>query len=614
MPIRLRALALAVMATAMAACDVARAPYAPAAKSGILDLSRWDFEAQGPVVLRGEWMFRHGVLLGPSALRAGETPTPPLIEVPRPWNGVMMDGAPLRGEGFATQALRLILPANVRDLALALGEAYSAERLWMNGRLVVERGRVGTTRSAEVADVPGRIVPIGDAGGVIDLVLEISNHFHVQGGPLHALRIGPRAALEGQAGANARIDFFLIGCLTVIGLFYAALSLSRPDRDIVLFALLTLFLALRTATTNWHIADFMSIGAEGQLRLDYVTFVILPLIFCALIGELFPADVPRVIPRAAFWYGAVALIGPLALDTVTFTSLRNVNIAGGASFATAAVLFVARAAFLGRHGASPMLLCSVFVLGTGFHDVAMTLRLIPESRDLLPAANTLLVFFHAVVLGRRMSDALRQSEGLTRSLKESNVLLEQRIAERTQALEKLAMTDPLTGLLNRRPLLKLAEAERARAARSKDMIGVMMIDCDNFKLINDVHGHEAGDQVLRILGQRFAAFVRSHDLLGRWGGEEFVMIFSTADAAGASAAAERLRQHIEGVPFEAAPGVSLRLTVTVGVAVLEDGLESFEDLMRRADRALYAGKAAGRNQVRVAQRDDVETTGVQTRG
>ena len=92
------------------------------------------------------------------------------------------------------------------------------------------------------------------------------------------------------------------------------------------------------------------------------------------------------------------------------------------------------------------------------------------------------------------------------------------------------------------------------------------------------------------------------------------MIFSTADAAGASAAAERLRQHIEGVPFEAAPGVSLRLTVTVGVAVLEDGLESFEDLMRRADRALYAGKAAGRNQVRVAQRDDVETTGVQTRG
>lgn len=611
MRIRLRALVLLALATG--GCNTPREAL-PEARGGVLDLSRWDFEAEGPVALRGEWMFRYGELLGPAALAKGEPPTPPMIVVPRPWNGMVVEGATLQGEGFATQALRLILPPNHHDLGLTFGEAYSAERLWMDGRLVVERGRVGRTRAAEIAGVRGRIVPIGRAEGVIDLVLETSNHFHFHGGPVHALRIGIRTALEEQAGTDAHIDFFLIGCLTVIGFFYAALSLNRPDRDIILFALLTLFLALRTATTKWHIADILPIGPEGQLRLDYLTFVILPLIFCRLIGALFPADVPRAVPRAATWYGAVALIGPLALDTTTFTALRNANIAMGALFATAAVLFVARAALMGRRGASPLLLCSVFVLGSGFHDVAMTLHLIPESRDLLPAANTILVFFHAVVLGRRMSDALTASEDLAVSLRESNALLEQRIAERTRELEKMAMTDPLTGLLNRRPLLKLAEAERARAARSKDMIGVMMIDCDHFKQINDVYGHEAGDQVLRALGQRFSAFVRSHDLLGRWGGEEFVMIFSTADVAGASAAAERLRQHIEAVPFEAAPGVSLRLTVTVGVAVLEDGLESFEDLLRRADRALYAGKTGGRNQVKVAQRDDVETTAAQTRG
>ncbi len=612
MRIRLRALVL--LATATVGCDVPRETEKPEARAGVVDLSRWDFEAQGPVALRGEWMFRHGELLGPSALRAGDNPTPPWIVVPRAWNGMVVDGPPLRGEGFATLALRLILPPGNHDLGIAFGEAYAAERLWMNGRIVVERGRVGKTRETEVADVPGRIVTIGDAGGVVDLVLETSNHFHHLGGPVHALRIGSRTGLEGQAGMEARIDFFLIGCLTVIGLFYAALSLSRPDRDIILFALLTLLLALRTAITKWHIPALIPIGSEGQLRLDYVTLVILPLIFCALIGALFPADVPRALLRAALWFGSFALIGPLALDTLTFTSLRNANIAMGALFASGAVVFVARAAWLGRRGASPLFLCSVFVLGVGFHDAAIALRLIPESRDLLPAANTLLVFCHAVVLGRRMSEALSASEGLTASLKEANARLEERIAERTQELEKMAMTDPLTGLLNRRPLLNLAEAERARAARSKDKIGVMMIDCDHFKLINDAHGHEAGDRVLRTLGQRFSAFVRSHDLLGRWGGEEFVMIFSTADAAGASAAAERLRQHIAGGPFEVVPGVWLRLTVTVGVAVLEDGLESFEDLLRRADRALYLGKAGGRNQVKVAPRDDLETNGVQRRG
>jgi diguanylate cyclase (GGDEF)-like protein len=614
MPIRLRALVLLAWSAAIAGCDGPGPADAPVARRGVLDLSGWDFETQGAVPLRGEWMFRYGELLGPSVLAPGVEPSPPMIVVPRPWNEVVSAGAPLRGEGFATQALRLILPPASRDLGLAFGEAHSAERLWMNGRLVMERGRVGRTRQAEIADVPGRIVAIGDASGIVDLVLETSNHFHFEGGPLHALRIGSRAALERLADTDARTDFFLIGCLLVIGLFYAALSLGRPDRDIILFALLTLFLALRTATTKWHITGLVPIGSEGQLRLDYVTFVILPLIFCALIRELFPADVPRAITQAAFGYGAVALIGPVALDTVTFTSLRNVNIAVGAAFAGAAVLSVARAAFLGRHGASPLLFCSVFVVVIGFRDVAMALRLIPESRELLPLASTILVFFHAVVLGRRMTDALSASERLSASLQQSNALLEQRVAERTLDLEKMAMTDPLTGLLNRRPLMRLAEAERARAARSKEMIGVMMIDCDDFKLINDAHGHDAGDRVLKTLGQRFTAFVRSHDLLGRWGGEEFVMIFSTADAEGAIAAAERLRQHVGGLPFEVAPNVSVQLTVTVGVAVLEEGVESFEDLLRRADRALYAGKSAGRNRVNVAQRDSSETTGSQTKG
>lgn len=575
----------------------------------MLDLSHWDFETQGPVSLRGEWMFRYGELLGPSLLSPDQEPVLPMISVPGAWNDVVSRGAHLQGEGFATQALRLLLPSHNHDLAIAFGEAYAAERLWVNGRLVVERGRVGATRAVEVADVPGRIVTIGDLGGTVNLVLETSNHFHFKGGPLHALHLGSRAQLEQHAETDARIDFFLIGCLLVIGLFYAALSLTRPDREIVLFALLTLLLALRIATTKWHITALVSLGSEGQLRLDYITFVLLPLIFCALVAELFPADVPRVIPRMTLWYGAFALIGPLALDTQTLTGARNLNIVMGSTFAAAAVFSVARAAFLGRQGASPLLVCTVVVLGVGFRDVAMTLRIIPESRELLPVANTVLVFAHAVVLGKRLSEGLSLSQRLSSSLLEANTLLEQRIAARTEDLERMAMTDPLTGLWNRRPLMKLAEGERARATRSGELVGVMMIDCDDFKLVNDAYGHDAGDQVLRTLSQRFAALVRSHDLLGRWGGEEFVMIFSTVDRAGAQIAAERLREHVAALPFEVAAGVALKLTVTVGVALLEDARESFEDLLRRADRELYAAKSAGKNRVRIAPREGPSIAG-----
>ena len=612
MPSRLRALVL--MALAAASCTAPPLRQPPVAKGGVMDLSTWNFERDGSVPLRGEWVLRYGELLGPSILGPGQTAAPPMIIVPGPWSDVVIRGQRLAGEGFATQALRLILPPTTERLGLAFGEAYSAERLWVNGLLTMERGRVGTSRSTEVADVQGRIVPVNGLSGTADLAIEISNHFHSRGGPVHAITLGPRDMLRRNAEMNARLDFFLIGCLLVLGLFYAALSLSRPDLEIILFALLTLLLALRTATLAWYITAILPLGSEGQLRLDYVTFIVLPLIFAALIAELFRADVPRIVPRLAFWYGALALIGPLALDTQTFTSLRNLNIAMGAAFAAAAVLSLARAAYLGRRGASPLLLCGLAVLAVGFRDAAMTLRVIPESRALLPFANTVLVFAHAVVLGRRISDTLRASEGLSASLQESNALLERRIAERTQELEKVAMTDALTGLLNRRPLMKLAEAERARAARSKQRIGVMMIDCDDFKIVNDRHGHDAGDRVLRALSQRFATLVRSHDLLGRWGGEEFVMIFSTTDAAGAEAAAERLRQHVAALPFDVSPDVSLHLTVTVGVAVLEDGMESFEDLLRRADQALYAAKASGKNRIHMAPGEDPGTIGTTTRG
>ncbi len=165
-------------------------------------------------------------------------------------------------------------------------------------------------------------------------------------------------------------------------------------------------------------------------------------------------------------------------------------------------------------------------------------------------------------------------------------------------LEVLSRTDPLTQLLNRRALhLQLAtEVERVR--RYNAPLSVLMLDVDGFKGVNDTYGHHAGDQVLIELALLLSRAARSVDTVARYGGDEFVIAVPETGEAGAIAFAERLRDKIESHPFDIGKEAPLHLTVSIGVAGFpEPRVESAEDLLECADRALYRAKAGGRNLV-----------------
>ncbi|OAS24805.1 GGDEF domain-containing protein [Methylobacterium platani] len=195
-----------------------------------------------------------------------------------------------------------------------------------------------------------------------------------------------------------------------------------------------------------------------------------------------------------------------------------------------------------------------------------------------------------------MRDRLRRSfeenAALMRDLREMNATLQDRIAERTRDLEALAHTDLLTGLFNRRKLDDaLAEAaERAQAGEGP--LSLIIGDVDNFKSVNDRHGHKVGDQVLVAFAGLLRDAVRPSDILGRWGGEEFMLLCPGTDLAAATAVAERLRLRAEAT---ALPEVGPR-TCSFGVATLAPG-ESTDGLVARADAALYRCKRNGRNRV-----------------
>lgn len=175
------------------------------------------------------------------------------------------------------------------------------------------------------------------------------------------------------------------------------------------------------------------------------------------------------------------------------------------------------------------------------------------------------------------------------------VRLHKDLLELKEQLQIQATTDPLTGILNRRALLSRMELEMARARRSKHPFTVSMLDLDHFKLVNDMHGHAAGDLVLREFVARVGAVLREYDTVGRVGGEEFVVLVPNLSPEAADAVFERLRLAVKEPPF-AADGVSITVSVSQGL-VTWDGKASVDELLMLADGALYAAKAKGRDRV-----------------
>jgi two-component system cell cycle response regulator len=167
----------------------------------------------------------------------------------------------------------------------------------------------------------------------------------------------------------------------------------------------------------------------------------------------------------------------------------------------------------------------------------------------------------------------------------------------TQTIE-MAVTDPLTGLHNRRYLDSHLQTLFERAVARRRPLSVMITDLDRFKAINDTHGHDGGDAVLREFAQRLRKSVRGIDLACRFGGEEFIVVMPDTDGPVAERVAERIRASIAQEPFTLAGGSdTVPVTVSVGVSCVLKGPDSVEALMKRADLALYEAKRGGRNRV-----------------
>jgi diguanylate cyclase (GGDEF)-like protein len=191
-----------------------------------------------------------------------------------------------------------------------------------------------------------------------------------------------------------------------------------------------------------------------------------------------------------------------------------------------------------------------------------------------------------------MPEVLRSHVNVGERLVEADDTLQ----EYANRMEILATTDALTGISNRRQFFESGTRELLRARRHRRPLSLLLMDFDHFKQVNDTHGHAVGDEVLRTVTLHCQRILRQEDIFGRLGGEEFGVLLVEVASQGARDAGERLRKLVEELSIETQSG-TLQITMSVGVATREDPDRSLDDLLRRADLALYEAKRSGRNRV-----------------
>jgi two-component system cell cycle response regulator len=176
--------------------------------------------------------------------------------------------------------------------------------------------------------------------------------------------------------------------------------------------------------------------------------------------------------------------------------------------------------------------------------------------------------------------------------------LQDELKQRAEEMERASRTDHLTGLHNRRYMEENLRSLAAGSNRHGFSLSVLIVDVDHFKTVNDTLGHQCGDEVLVEIAARLSRELRAEDLLGRWGGEEFVLLLPHTNAAQASVLAERLRTSVAGTPVKTARG-DLPVSISIGGAAAETSGE--HDLLVLADRELYQAKEGGRNRALVVR-------------
>jgi len=428
------------------------------AKNGVLDLRNWNFEKDGVVNLDGEWAFYWKQLLRPKdfidTLPVAETD---FITVPGNWNGHEVNGEKLNGNGFATYRLIIKVDPEADQFAFKLPEVSTAYKMWINSDEASSNGIVGINKATMTPEYVPNITGFRNRTGTIDLVIQVSNFMHRKGGLSRPIEFGQVNQINKIREENLIIEFFLFGCIFIMGFYHLGLFLLRKkERSTLYFGVFCLLVALRIVLTGDRILHVYApwLGWENLVRLEYLTFYLAAPIFVVFLGNLF-SEFSQIIVRTAGFLGLIVSMIVLFTDSSIFThTLTFVQIMSVVYTIFVFVSFM-RAIMHKREGAGLLCLGSALLISSLFHDILVTNGVF-HNINLAPAGLFLFIFVQSVMISKRFSKAFTVAEDLS-------IELEEKVKLRTQGLQKANEETILSNKMLKETQTQLIQSQKMEA-------------------------------------------------------------------------------------------------------------------------------------------------------
>ena len=570
---------------------------------GIFDFNQWQTGA-GVVKLDGTWGMLWQQQLSP---QEWQQVTAPWAELPSTWDKYGVNSTHFSGRGFATFTAKLInLPEDVR-WSILIPEQSTAFRLFVNNDLVAEGGIAGVSAASSEAYSGNLFVELGELPKDVKLTWHVTNFHHDSGGPWQSLIIGPYDELGKHYFLNT-FDQALVVSLAFLSSLFLLIQflIDRKDKAAILFSVFAFLVALRIGITD-NQSLYLILGPlpwQLHVRLLYFTMLIAPPIIIFWQHYVFPAELSKRMARNVSYGFLPAIVSVLILPSTWFTALLMLF---QLMLLIAIFIFcwsLLRVVMHKRKGALYIVLGATALLITILHDMSIYSQWIDNGRLWITYGLLAFLFSLGVNILFLRAKQKQQVLSLSEQLMVANKQLEARVAQRTvelaekaDALEEandklqiLANIDGLTGVLNRRAFVEQLEM----LARVKPNVALLMIDIDFFKHVNDNYGHAVGDQVLKRLSSVLLDIKRENDRVGRFGGEEFMILLQDISPAGLDSYCRRLLKEIQDIDFRDLADID-GITISLGTTMDTMTNKNIDQLIQQADEAMYFVKNNGRN-------------------